>query len=113
MITYFIKAYKTNSNPTTRLQNSTMLTSPVNLILFFAKGAIITQENRPIEFAMPVKNVKLFMYLYHYVYIFFGYQIKNTPSRGLSYQSLQRINPTLLSEISSNNLERFHGRSRQ
>ena len=58
MITYFIKAYKINSNPTTMLQRSTMLTSPVSLILFFAKGAIITQENRPIEFAMPTENVK-------------------------------------------------------
>ena len=58
MITYVIKAYKINSNPTTMLHNSTMLTSPVTLILFFAKGAIITQENRPIEFAMPTKNVK-------------------------------------------------------
>ena len=72
MITYFIKAYKINSNPTTMLQSNTMLTSPVNLILFFAKGAIITQENRPIEFAMPVENLKIFMYSYHYVYIFLG-----------------------------------------
>ena len=69
MISYLIKAYKINSSPTTMLQNSTMLTSPVNLILFFAKGAIITQENRPIEFAMPVENVKRLMYLYNYVYI--------------------------------------------
>ena len=69
MITYLMKAYKINSNPTTMLQNSTMLTSPMNLILFLAKGAIITQENRPIEFAMPVEKVKRFMYLYNYVYI--------------------------------------------
>ena len=72
MITYFIKAYKINSKPTTMLQSSTMFTSPVNLILFFAKGAIITQESRPIEFAMPVENVKRSKYLYHYFYILFS-----------------------------------------
>ena len=49
-----------NRNAPTRALNNSMFTSPTNLILFFANGAITMQENIPIEVDIP--EISLFAF---------------------------------------------------
>ena len=50
---YVMTEKRMSANPITMITSKTILTSPTNFILLFAKGVITTPESIPIELAIP------------------------------------------------------------